>query len=1279
MNALQSKEQIRESLAGFGGNNLKAAAIGLLNTLGYRSEKKLDLIPNTAANFLAEFDKDGKADAAKALLPQWKSVEFLFQLSDDEIGNHLPFSTGKVDNSIIESYIFLAIDLAETAYTRTRLATATREINKLFPMPAMVLFRHGPTLTLAIIDRELNKRESSRDVLRKVTLIKDIRWAEPLRAHIDILHDLTILNLFEEFRFRNFVELHRAWAKKLNNSSLNKQFYREITDWYFWAVRHKGVEYPRDLDSTYEKQRSIFFIRLLTRLIFCWFLQEKDLIPRNIFRWNWLESILKDTKPASGTYYQAILQNLFFATLNREQEKRAFRGKATTGRYDGNRGVYNLYRYENLISNKEELLALFSKVPFINGGLFDCLDRVYKKAEQEPTQRIDGFSDNSRESVTVPNQLFFGDATADLHEDYNDKNKADVKVHGLIDILSRYKFTVEENTPLEEEIALDPELLGKVFENLLASYNEDTKATARAKIGAFYTPREVVQYMVDEALVAYFDPSLEPALRELLSDNPGNPLTDSQTQSIIDAIEKIRVLDPACGSGAFPMGVLHRLVHLLGKLDPNNRRWKEQQKARALRDLARAEPMEDAEIREPSRSKATARLKDIDHSFDQDHHELDFARKLYLIEHSIFGVDIEPIACQITKLRFFIALLVDQKVKAGAGNFGVRPLPNLETRIVAADSLTPIEKKQMFLETDQIKSLREKLGRVRHEHFNARTPEDKQRYRELDAALRDEVAEALERQHLDNQTARRLSDWDPYDQNTNAPFFDPKWMFSLDPDDFPGFDVVLGNPPYVRQEKIKEQKPELKKHYECYTGTADLYVFFYERSINLLRQGGVFTFITSNKWLRSAYGAKLRGWLKRTTTVIRLIDFGDAEIFKAIAYPCIVITTKGPSPLDSGFEALTWKPEWSLSEISKHSRDDSFTMIQTDLAPDAWRVETPSQLRLLERIKRAGQPLGKFVGDRIYYGIKTGFNDAFVVPREIRDQLIGEHHSSAELIKPFLRGRDIKRWRVEFEEQYLLFTRRGIQIDNYPAIKNHLKGFKGELEPMPADWNAESIGAWNGRKSGTYKWFEIQDNIAYWPEFEQPKIIVPAITNTSNYAPDTNGFFSNDKTSIVIPESVPFTLAILNSQVSWYCTQQTFATKQGGFFELKPMYFSQLTIPRTTSQQHEEVLRISEYLIHLYTDTVTRSPHPGAAFLERLMNGLVYELFFESEVHDSKLRFFDLLSQVESPDLKSIPQSQRTARIAEFHAVISNVNHPLYAALFALNSLEIVRIIEGKA
>jgi hypothetical protein len=640
-----TKEHIQEALKVFSKGDLCDSARHLLNILGYSSEKRVDLTLNNATTFTATFDSQRRLNAKHALLDQWQSIDLLFQLTSEEIAQaaqgQFTFSSGRVDNTIIESYLFFAIDLAGGQYTRTQLAGITREINKLFPMPVMLLFRHGDRLTLAIIDRRLSKRDESKDVLEKVTLVKDVAFADPLRAHIDILYDLSFSALYADFRFHNFVGLHRAWGKRLDTYQLNERFYRDIANWYFWALQHLGFVPPRDVQT--DEQRSIFVIRLLTRLIFCWFLQEKGLIPRDLFRHHAVAHILKDVGSDSGTYYKAVLQNLFFATLNQETAKRGFRSYNQSGGRHGNRGVTNLYRYREAFRDPEAFVEELKHVPFINGGLFDCLDQVFRNGEQQTNVRLDDFSEEKGNTLCLPNELFFGEEReVDLSVVYQDKRKKKEKVRGLIEILNRYKFTVEENTPLEQEIALDPELLGKVFENLLASYNEDTRTTARKATGSFYTPREIVNYMVDETLITYLAGQmaahgeqlhLETKLREVFAASVNdfqNPFSQKETDDLIAAIDQVQILDPACGSGAFPMGALYRLVDLLNKLDPNNRRWKAQQLERARSDRLLAERMQDEVNRENALGDVDDRIKDIERSFDTRFHDLDFARKLYL-------------------------------------------------------------------------------------------------------------------------------------------------------------------------------------------------------------------------------------------------------------------------------------------------------------------------------------------------------------------------------------------------------------------------------------------------------------------------------------------------------------------------------------------------------------------------------------------------------------------------------------------------------------------------
>ena len=346
--------------------------------------------------------------------------------------------------------------------------------------------------------------------------------------------------------------------------TVTKEFYREIADWYFWALQHRKVVYPRNVRG--EQQKSVFLIRLLTRLIFCWFLQEKGLIPRELFRRKAVAAMLKDFSPKAGTFYKAFLQNLFFATLNQEQGQREFRKK------NGNRGATNLYRYADLLVNQAVFLDLLRQVPFVNGGLFDCLDVVHVANDNKPTIRLDDFSEEVENRLCIPNELFFGEQREiDLSGVYGDAQYEHESVRGLITVLDRYRFTIEESTPIDQEIALDPELLGRVFENLLASYNEDTKTTARKAVGAFYTPREIVSYMVDESLITYLkarvstdsraSTDLESRLRALFAyDHELPQFTEPETESLITGIDSVKIVDPACGSGAFPMGILHKLV-----------------------------------------------------------------------------------------------------------------------------------------------------------------------------------------------------------------------------------------------------------------------------------------------------------------------------------------------------------------------------------------------------------------------------------------------------------------------------------------------------------------------------------------------------------------------------------------------------------------------------------------------------------------------------------------------------------------------------------------------
>ncbi|MGB7708579.1 MAG: TaqI-like C-terminal specificity domain-containing protein [Microcoleus sp.] len=1340
MNEQQIKETIAQSIQNLANGNAGEKIEALFQTLGYSTTRKVELDSNNPNDFLDMFAWE-EINQQRAMFSEWKSVDFLFQLTEDEIKSNgqLSLFSNQIDKNYLQSYIFLAVGLRGNHYNRTDLSNITREVNRLSDIPIMVLFRHGECFTLSIIHRPPNKKATSKDVLEKITLIKDINIIQPHRAHIEILFDLSLPQLYKQYQFTNFDQLHDAWQKTLDTSELNKRFFKEVANWYFWAVQN--VTFPEGAGENIEIRNATSVIRLITRLIFVWFLKEKGLVPDDLFNYQSIQELIKSNAPTESTYYKAILQNLFFATLNQEMntpskpDNRKFRNKAKqAGRRDQNYMVHNVYRYEDYFHDSQAILRLFDDIPFLNGGLFECLD---KPDQDQPKQiiRIDGFSERQDNRLNIPNCLFFSesDQQIDLNDVYGTKNKR-YTVRGLINIFHSYKFTVTENTPIEEEIALDPELLGKVFENLLAAYNPETNTTARKQTGSFYTPREIVDYMVDEALIACLegklsDPSLTlpskereieetppflrqgcsfdlGAIRPLLpvvapisethtkswtrragtgapplqnDDLPENEtppflrgaggdrlrhllayndqphqFTDTEVSGLIEAIDNLKILDPACGSGAFPMGILHKLVLILTKLDPQNRRWKEKQ-------IAKANEIPDSTIREKV-------IEDIEQAFE--HNELDYGRKLYLIENCIYGVDIQPIAIQISKLRFFISLIVHQNIDNSLENRGVRPLPNLETKFVAANALLGIKGAGDFtLRDPRIEEKEKELAEIRRSYFMARTPKTKAKYRELDDRIRHQISEILKSGGFPGESAEKLAIWKPYEQNTFADFFDAEWMFGLGD----GFDVCIGNPPYVRQEQIKEFKPIFKSQYDCYTGVADLYVYFYEQGLKLLKNKGILCYISSNKYFRSGYGEKLRKCLANQSTILQLIDFGDAPIFTAIAYPSIIIASK-EQPENHQTRVLNWELGQPVNRFASVFENQSFFIAQKELTADGWRLESNSVLQLLEKLRKAGTPLGEYVNGRFYRGILTGFNEAFVVDRETRDRLIAEHPSSAEVLKPFLRGRDVKRWRVEYQNLWLIFTRRGIDIKKYPAIENYLSQYQEKLTPG------------TGRKAGTYKWYEIQDNVAYWQEFEQPKIILGRFMNRSTFTFDRNNFYHNDSLYMISGVN-EYVVSVLNSSVSWWFLTHICTDLQNGYIQAFRENLFQIPIPKLANNEQEPIINLVNYIIYL-TDELKDIPSHGEkmvetaedklmlSYFEQIVDALVMELYLPEELHSHDKYFMRHVLSENLPAFDTLKGDKMQALRQIFKRFFDS-EHPIRVNIYFLNSLEVVRIIRG--
>ena len=705
----------------------------------------------------------------------------------------------------------------------------------------------------------------------------------------------TFLEQIGEGDFSSFEKIKESFSVE----PVTKQFYEEIQNWYLWAMDKvkfpEDYKYSDDPEKDKEIRDATNLIRLITRIIFIWFIKEKGLIPDVLFDREKLKRIVKDfSKSHTSNYYNAILQNLFFATLNSKMDERGWAKDESFQKNKTTYGVKNLYRYEDkFLINEKDVLNLFKEIPFLNGGLFDCLD---KEDESNRVIYIDGFSRNSNKQAIIPDYLFFqqDETRVDLSGYGLGSNKP---VRGLIEILKSYNFTIDENTPIDQEVALDPELLGKVFENLLASYNPETATTARKATGSYYTPREIVDYMVDESLKEYFKTRLpeiaEEKIELLISYTEESPeFSEEEKKKIISAIDRIKILDPACGSGAFPMGILHKLVYILQKIDQDNKYWYELQYQKTLKASEEV-------FKEKDKLEREEMLKEINEAFDESINYPDYARKLYIIENCIYGIDIQPIAIQISKLRFFISLVLDQKFDKTKENFGIRPLPNLETKFVAANTLIGLEKPEHIFYTDEIKKLEEEIKKVRHKYFTAKTRTEKLRLQQKDKKLREELRGKLKSIGFSSESSQKIVSFDLFDQNASADWFDPEWMFGIKD----GFDIVIGNPPYVRQENIEDKELIIESISRCFIDKngkslikinkrSDLYIYFYYKGLELLKNGGIFSFINSNSWLDVGFGAELQEFLLKYMNILAIVDNLVERSFEADINTVIVFIQK---------------------------------------------------------------------------------------------------------------------------------------------------------------------------------------------------------------------------------------------------------------------------------------------------------------------------------------------------------------------------------------------------
>ena len=650
---------------------------------------------------------------------------------------------------------------------------------------------------------------------------------------------------------------------------VNKQFYNEIALSFTKLVggQRDGKTFEKELNLygvTDQNKYAEFAVRLIGRIVFCWFLKEKKsengipLIPESM--------LALDSVKTSRNYYHDTLEPLFFELLNTSQTMR-------NGKY-GQEEKYN-------------------QVPYLNGGLFSPHDDDhYEFSEATQTGRYG--------IVTIPNDWF---------------------TH-FYEILEQYNFTVDENTSYDIELSIDPEMLGRIFENLLAEINPETGENAKKSTGSFYTPRDIVDYMVDSSILEYLKTKTgidEVKLRALISygkeDDELATFSMPEKEALINALYTVTVLDPACGSGAFPIGMLQKIVYILQEIDPDVTLW----------------------FNKATESLSYLMKKDYEQKRDIGEH--DYIRKLTVIQNSIFGIDIQPIAVEIARLRCFLSLVIEEKVYDDKPNRGIKTLPNLDFKFIIANTLISLPDNQeeknrvnglqlsVFENQDHIG----RLKRVREEYFSANSSSDKATLKYKFQKIQKEMLQETINNFNKKASAyyEALYQWDPFENKTTN-WFDPEWMFGVKD----GFDIVIGNPPYIDSETMVKVMPDKRdlyaQKYSCAKGNWDVYVVFIEKGINLARNKGIVTYIIPNKLVAAPYAQTIRKKMSENR-ICELRNYSNVKVFESVAvYPFVFLMCKD-APKDSvamtmmeSLDSVVYTKEISAQKIRQNNNWDKY-------------------------------------------------------------------------------------------------------------------------------------------------------------------------------------------------------------------------------------------------------------------------------------------------------------------------------------------------------------------
>lgn len=908
---------------------------------------------------------------------------------------------------------------------------------------------------------------------------------------------------------------------------VNKEFYKEISQAFT-----KLVSGLLKLPSIQDKSQTNleFAVRLIGRIIFCWFLREKkseaglSLMPKELLS---IEA-MKEYKD----YYHTILEPIFFEVLNKPVKSR----------------------------RDEFAKGSFSSVPYLNGGLFSPQeDDFYKRMNSD-------FQSQFHNTLVIP----------------------DTWLNSFFEILETYNFTIDENTSYDEELSIDPEMLGRIFENLLAEINPETGESARKSTGSYYTPRTIVNYMVDESLLLYLKEQTgikEEKLRAIisydLSDDSENPVSTEEKEKIIEALEKVKILDPACGSGAFPIGALQKIVFILQQTDPDGQLWFKKQIKNTAPEVKRV----------------------IEREFE--HKNFDYIRKLGIIRENIYGVDIQAIATEISRLRCFLTLIVDERIQDGVENRGIEPLPNLDFKFVTANSLIGLPKidlsqQSMFDDYQKIDDLKN----IRDQYFNAAGIEREQLKTEF-VTQQKRLVDQLIKEHgfmgvAKAELTQKLTDWEPFTHKSTS-WFDAEWMFGIKD----GFDILIANPPYVGEKNNKDlfrslYISELGKRF--HQGKMDLFYYFFHLAIDNLKQNGSLAFITTNYFITATGALKLREDIQNRTTVLNIVNFNELKVFESALgqHNMITILQKGRTtkPVKIVVTKMSgYLTDEKLVNILNGTDENTnyFTVSQSQsINKESFKLTFSPVDEILDKLASKFPKLGK--SSTVEQGLQTGFNKLFIVNR---NNLPSEWtNAERKLLYPFYKGSDLHKYLPDYEyNSVVLYLDKSIKdLSDYPNVLKYLSKFRKELESRAQIKRSHQL------------WFTL-----LWPRdkamFTNPKISTSyrSVSNTFSYI--EREWFSGTDTYHITKSShdLIFLTGLLNSRLifKWLFHR---GARKGNILELNKDNISLIPIPEKNSSNLtliEDISKLTKNILKKKKSNIDED----VIVEEAQINLLVYKLY----------------------------------------------------------------------